>query len=353
MPARRFPSHVALFAALAVVGSPGVIPGQSIPSLEIDRALFMVATKGPDGKWRVRETDRVPLRPRDACYGWRLHFSKTTQGEVAWRAEFTLPPTTRKDPTLLVTKKSEKPLGGWVGGGWCVNRGDPVGEHVIRVYVQDSLARVFPFVVVAPEDLVDQEVATAGDAQPVDPLGMLGDFSDLRASLEAEFHAAYPKPPRALDADPASASVLLLDIDLRGALSRVDGAALVMRGDSRGPIRAAPMKGDVVLFHNLDPGTYSLRFLRVENYNPSEILVLDRPPYLEIDVTVARGDASYLGTVVVSRKKIGLSGFKPAEFELTYDAGRELRAWLAFNDRYLDSPWTALAERRIVALRSQ
>src|SRR5256885_3578459 len=32
----------------------------------IDRALFMVATKGPDGKWAVRETDRVPLRPRDA-----------------------------------------------------------------------------------------------------------------------------------------------------------------------------------------------------------------------------------------------------------------------------------------------
>src|SRR5207245_5271068 len=66
MPARRSSSRVALFAALAVVGSPSFSRGQNAASLEIDRALFMVATKGPDGKWAVRETDRVPLRPRDA-----------------------------------------------------------------------------------------------------------------------------------------------------------------------------------------------------------------------------------------------------------------------------------------------
>jgi len=145
MPTRRSSSRVALLAALAVVGSPGVGRGQGAASLDIDRALFMVATKGPDGKWAVRETDRVPLRPRDACYGWRLHFSNNAPGEVAWRGEFTLPGTPGKDPTLLVTKKSEKPLGGWIGDGWCVTKGDPTGEHVIKVYVRDSLARTFRF----------------------------------------------------------------------------------------------------------------------------------------------------------------------------------------------------------------
>jgi hypothetical protein len=82
--------RVALLAALAVVASPNFSRAQNSPSLEIDRALFMVATKGPDGKWSVRETDRVPLRPTDACYGWRLHFSKNTGDEVSWRSEFAL-----------------------------------------------------------------------------------------------------------------------------------------------------------------------------------------------------------------------------------------------------------------------
>src|SRR2546421_12886322 len=98
MPARRSSSRVALFAALAVVGSPSFSRGQSAASLEIDRALFMGATKGPDGKWAVRETDRVPLRPRDAWYGWRPHFSNNGPGEVAWGGASTLPSNPGEDP---------------------------------------------------------------------------------------------------------------------------------------------------------------------------------------------------------------------------------------------------------------
>ena len=355
MPARRSSSRGALLAALAVIGSPGVSRGQGAASLEFDRALFMVATKGPDGKWSVRETDRVPLRPRDACYGWRLHFSNEAPGEVAWRGEFTLPAAPGKDPTLLVTKKSEKPLGGWIGDGWCVTKGDPTGEHVVKVYVRDILAKTFAFHVVAPEDLVGQEPAGGGGVQPVDPLGQLGDFSAQRAAIDAELEARYPKPPKELDTDPTKAAVLLLDIDLKGNLTRVNGAALVARDNGAGPIRAAPMKGDLVMFHTLDPGTYALRFVRVENFKggetePSEVLVMEKPPFVEINVTVA-GGVSYLGTVVVSRKP-RLLGSKPPEFQLTYDAKRELEAWLAFKKKYADGPWAALADKRIAALKS-
>src|SRR5438876_6578804 len=186
MPARRSSSRVALFAALALVGSPSFSRGQNAASLEIDRALFMAATKGPDGKWAVRETDRVPLRPRDACYGWRLHLSNNAPGEVAWTGEFTLPATPGKDPTLLVTTKSEKPLGGWIGDGWCVTKGDPTGEHVIKVYVRDSLARTIRFSVVAPEDLVGQEPAGGVGGPLGGPLDQLGEFSTRGARLEAE-----------------------------------------------------------------------------------------------------------------------------------------------------------------------
>lgn len=355
MPTRRSSGHVALVAAIALVVSPGFIHGQNVA---IDRALFLVSTKGPDGKWTVRETDRVPLRPRDACYAWRLHVSNAL-GELAWRAEFTLPGQPGTDPTLLVTKRSEKPQDGWVGDSWCVTKGDPVGEHVIRVYVQDSLARAFTFFVVAPEDLVGQDPARGGvvhEGPSVDPLGMLGDFSTQRPSLEEELWATYPKPPNRLDMDPAMSSVLLMDIDLKGALgqSRVKGAALVTGGNEL--IRAAPMKGDLVMFQPPEPGTYSLRFIKVDVYmggdlQPRETLVLQKPASLEINVTVVRGAIHYVGTVVV-KGKVGVFGSKPPEFQLTYDAKRELEAWSAFKKKYEGSPWTALADRRILALRS-
>ncbi len=178
------------------------------------------------------------------------------------------------------------------------------------------------------------------------------DLPTQRASLQDELEATYPNPPKRLDTDPTMSSVLLIDINLKGALGRLQGAALVTRGNGGGPIRAATMKGDLVMFHTLDPGTYSLRFVRVENYNPSKILVLEKPPALEINVTVARGGIYYLGTVIVSRKKIGLLGLKPPEFQLMYDAKRELEAWSAFKKKYADSPWTVGADRRILALRS-
>jgi hypothetical protein len=347
--------RVALLAALAVVASPHVSRAQNSPSPDIDRALFMVATKGPDGKWSVREADRVPLRPRDACYGWRLHFSNNTGDEVSWRADFTLPGKPGNNPTLIVTKKKEKTTGGWIGDSWCVINGDPVGEHVVRVYVHDSLARAFPFVVVAPGDLGAPEPAN-GDA-PVDPLGALGDFSTQRASLDAELAATYPKPPNGLDVDTTNSAVLLIDFDLTGPLgqSRVKGAALVTESDRL--IRAAPIKGDLVMFQSLEPGTYSLRFIKVDIYmggdlQPRETLALQKPPSIEISVTVARGGIHYVGTVVL-KGKVGLFGLKAPEFQLSPDAQRELAAWSAFRKKYSNSPWTVLADRRILALRSQ
>jgi len=175
--------------------------------------------------------------------------------------------------------------------------------------------------------------------------------------VDAETRTKYPEPPQKLDGDATTSAVLLIDFKREGAMSRVDGAALLRIGSDSEPIRAASMKGDVVMFHTLEPGTYSLRFLRVENYNPSEILVFERPPTVELDVTVAGAGTYYLGTIVVTRKKPRFSlskglDFKPPEFRLTYDARRELEAWSAFKKKYPDSPWAALADARIVALRS-
>ena len=171
-----------------------------------------------------------------------------------------------------------------------------------------------------------------------------------------ELDAAYPKPPGTLDVDPAASAVLLVDIDLKGALgqSRVNGVALVTAG--RALIRAAPMKGDLVAFHALEPGTYALRFIRVDVYmggdlQPRETLVLATPPAVDITVTVGRGGIHYLGAVLVNgRRKV--FGWNTPEYRLTYDASKEIKAWLAFKDKYDASPWSALADRRILELRS-
>ena len=154
----------ALVLAIAVVVSPDFMHGQNTPGREIDGTQFVVSTKGPDGEWTSRETDSVPLRPREACYRWRLHLSNNTPGKLSWREEFTLPGKPGKAPTVLVTKKSEAPQDGWLGHEWCVARGDPVGQHEIRVYVKDSLAKAFTFFVVRPEDLARQATPPPRDS---------------------------------------------------------------------------------------------------------------------------------------------------------------------------------------------
>lgn len=87
---RRVASRATLFVAAAVVAAPNVTQGQGIPGIKIDSAQFIVTTRGLDGQQVSRQTNRVPLDPY-ACYGWRLHFSTGTRGELDWREEFQLP----------------------------------------------------------------------------------------------------------------------------------------------------------------------------------------------------------------------------------------------------------------------
>jgi hypothetical protein len=183
--------------------------------------------------------------------------------------------------------------------------------------------------------------------EPTPPAPPVGDPDD-------ELEADYPKPPRTLDGDPATSAVLLVDIDLKGAFgqSRVSGVALVTDGNL---IRAAPLKGDLVVFHALASGTYSLRFLRVDVYmggdlQPRETLVLPTPPTVDLRVTVDQG-VHYLGVVLVKGRR-KLTGWNTPEYQLAYDASKEMKAWSAFKDKYADGPWATLADQRIVALRS-
>jgi hypothetical protein len=179
------------------------------------------------------------------------------------------------------------------------------------------------------------------------PAARANDRSAEREVLEGELAVKYPKPPKTLDTDPAVSSVLLVDFDLEGIirLNGIDGAALVKRDGEGGPIRAGVLKGRLVMFHTLEPGTYSLEFVRLSNYNAN--LVLQVPSGVEIDVTVDRGQVAYLPVVLTKRV-----GPDAPDFRVAHDAHREIEAWAVFKKKYADSPWTALADKRIGSLAS-
>lgn len=179
------------------------------------------------------------------------------------------------------------------------------------------------------------------------PAARADDRYSEREVVEDELAAKYPRPPKTLDTDPAVSSVLLVDFHLEGIIrvNGIDGAALVKRDGEGGPIRAAVLKGRLVMFHTLEPGTYSLEFVKLSNSNVK--LVLQVPSDVEIDVTVARGQVAYLPVVLTKR-----FGPDAPDFRVAHDVHREIEAWSAFKKKYADSPWTAVADKRIESLAS-
>lgn len=180
------------------------------------------------------------------------------------------------------------------------------------------------------------------------PAAQAGDVSSEGPSAYDELSERYPPSPKTLDGDPMQSSALLLEFGFKGIirLNGLDGAALVMAGQGDRVIRASTMKGRLVLFDLIDPGTYSLRFIGLSNGNTK--LMLEKPPALEMNVTVTRGKVSYLGTILVTKK---FGPMRP-QMELIYDADKEMAAWSAFKKKYPTSPWSALAEKRIASLKS-
>ena len=179
------------------------------------------------------------------------------------------------------------------------------------------------------------------------PAARADDRSAEREGLEDELKVKYPKPPKTLDTDPAVSSVLLVDFDLEGIIrvNGIDGAALLKPNGGGGPFRAGVLKGRLVMFHTLEPGTYALEFVRLSNYNAN--LVLQVPSDDEIEVTVERGQVAYLPVVLTKR-----FGPDAPAFRVAHDAHREIEAWSAFKKKYADSPWAALADKRIGSLAS-
>jgi hypothetical protein len=87
-----------------------------------------------------------------------IRLANTPSNEVTWTEQFTLPqpPQVWRNANKFgimeagktsVTTKRQIPKDGWIENGWCVAVGDPVGRHVMKIYVQATLARTFEFLV--------------------------------------------------------------------------------------------------------------------------------------------------------------------------------------------------------------
>ncbi len=114
----------------------------------------------------------VPLLPGNACYSWSVQLAPAETGAPVpttlverlvlpepladWGALATNPDDNVEisaDGTAAITTSTFAPdAEGWLGNGWCVAAGDPVGPHRFELELDGTPLTSFDFEVVRPED---------------------------------------------------------------------------------------------------------------------------------------------------------------------------------------------------------
>ena len=152
------------------------VPPPSAPSrVQPVASRFGYFAQQPGGSPQFVETYEIPLVPGTE-FGWWIQLRGAGQ-QVGWREEMTLsaaplnPGDARRvQPNVLVREGVEKPVDGWIGQTWLLDAGDPVGQHSIKVYVNNVLVETFRFHTRAP---VASEAPPA-PAPPPPPVGAPG-----------------------------------------------------------------------------------------------------------------------------------------------------------------------------------
>jgi hypothetical protein len=133
----------------AFPASPTASSGTQIVSAEF--GVFGSA----EGQPAFRRTDRVSLAAKES-YGWIIAV-KTDKPTVHWREEFTLPAKASwgtaddgrtkvaRTGKTAVTERNEAPVNGVIINAWSVADGDPTGQYLIKVNVDDAPTQTFKF----------------------------------------------------------------------------------------------------------------------------------------------------------------------------------------------------------------
>lgn len=163
--------------------------------------------------------------------------------------------------------------------------------------------------------------------------------------------------PRRLDASPDTAGLLVIYAPMRhkGSLSLGIGGgidmdwAVVTPADTTLPIRQSSVK-DLIVFQ-LPPGTYRVVAVsgsfRVGNFYHHLLAPLDS---VVGPITVTARQITYVGRLTVT----GHSRAFHADYTYTYewdrDPAREVEALTIIQNRFKDSPWLPVVQRRLAAL---
>ena len=122
--------------------------------------FFGIITKNLEGEEGFEVTNRVPL-VEGQSYGWIIRLGSEF-AKVKWREVFELParPETwgngeesgqheiTEDGKISITEKEVFVRDGYIQNFWSVAAGDPLGDYVIRVYLNEVLLRILNFKVV-------------------------------------------------------------------------------------------------------------------------------------------------------------------------------------------------------------
>lgn len=115
-------------------------------------ARFGYVTEHENGRLTFTDSLQVPYRP-GLNFGWALTLSSPNP-TITWREEFTLPARPlswgnvqdiSRDGRTARLVRTEKLVEGKIMNFWMLTEGDPVGRHVIRIFIGGQLFHKFEF----------------------------------------------------------------------------------------------------------------------------------------------------------------------------------------------------------------
>ncbi|MES0879631.1 hypothetical protein [Roseibium sp. SCP14] len=129
---------------------------------EIEKAEFFVELSDEASDSVYLDTNVVPLKPDQTCFGWRIKLS-SDETLVHVREVLTLPDAPEywsdednvygtieisRDRTAATTTRFIPVVDGWVEHSWCVSEGDPTGHCSLDVTIDNQPVERFDFRIV-------------------------------------------------------------------------------------------------------------------------------------------------------------------------------------------------------------
>ena len=161
--------------------------------------------------------------------------------------------------------------------------------------------------------------------------------------LDKAFYKRFPDPPSALESDPATTGMLLLETSAAHSGGWIVSGAILERASDSTLIRASTFHRNLVLFEALDPGRYALRLIKCKIALGK--LGVTMPEGSGPFVDIQSGTVRYLGVVRVHVRTTFNSSA-----DLEYVPSKELAAWKTLRQTFGESQWAGLVDQRMASL---